>query len=173
MPVPWFDKPRNSSGSLSARLALDSQKVNKLTTIYISILVENSMSLISGVIIAFFYEWRTSLVAFGLLPFMIIAGVCQNYFANGFSAQTDKAYQDSSNLITEAMINIRTVTSFGYADMLERKYSECLKDPYLSGVKIAHIAGLMYGVSMAILFVAFALLFHFGTIFLRDNGLSV
>jgi len=39
-------------------------------------------------------------------------------FTTGFSAKTDAAYKDSSNLITEAMINIRTVTSFGYEDMI-------------------------------------------------------
>jgi hypothetical protein len=35
-------------------------------------------------------------------------------FTTGFSAKTDIAYKDSSNLITESMVNIRTVTSFGY-----------------------------------------------------------
>jgi ATP-binding cassette, subfamily B (MDR/TAP), member 1 len=35
-------------------------------------------------------------------------------FTTGFSAKTDVAYKDSSSLITESMINIRTVTSFGY-----------------------------------------------------------
>ena len=35
-------------------------------------------------------------------------------FQTGFSDKTDAAYKDSSNLIMEAMINIRTVTSFGY-----------------------------------------------------------
>jgi hypothetical protein len=35
-------------------------------------------------------------------------------FNTGFSDQTDAAYKDSSNLIMEAMINIRTVSSFGY-----------------------------------------------------------
>lgn len=54
------------------------------------------------------------MVAIGLLPFMIISGVIQMQFQTGFSDKTDAAYKDSSNLIMEAMINIRTVTSFGY-----------------------------------------------------------
>jgi ATP-binding cassette subfamily B (MDR/TAP) protein 1 len=45
---------------------------------------------------------------------MIIAGVIQMAFTTGFSDQTDAAYKDSSNLIMEAMLNIRTVSSFGY-----------------------------------------------------------
>lgn len=48
-------------------------------------------------------------------------------FTAGFSAKNDAAYKDSSSLITESMINIRTVTSFGYENMILNKYSEKLK----------------------------------------------
>ena len=50
-------------------------------------------TLIAGVTIAFVYEWRTSLVALGLLPLMIIAGVVQMAFTEGFSDKTDKVYK--------------------------------------------------------------------------------
>lgn len=123
MPINWFDKPKNSSGSLSARLAADTQTVNGLTTTYIAILIQNIANLVSGIIIAFIFEWRTSLVALGLIPFMILSGAIQMAFTTGFSAKTDSAYKDSSNLITESMINIRTVTSFGYEDMINNKYT--------------------------------------------------
>lgn len=75
MPIVWLDKPQNSSGSLSARLASDCLIVNGLTTTYISVIVQNIFNLLCGIIIAFIYEWRTSLVALGLIPLMIIAGV--------------------------------------------------------------------------------------------------
>jgi ATP-binding cassette subfamily B (MDR/TAP) protein 1 len=113
MPVRWFDKPRNSSGSLSARLASDCHSVNGLVTTFFSISVQSATTLIVGCIIAFIYEWRTTLVAFALLPLLILSGVIQMSFMNGFSDKTDKAYKESSNLITEAMNNIRTVNSFG------------------------------------------------------------
>jgi hypothetical protein len=45
---------------------------------------------------------------------MIAAGAIQMAFTTGFSEKTDSAYKDSSNLIMEAMLNIRTVSSFGY-----------------------------------------------------------
>lgn len=100
MPIVWLDQPRNSGGSLSARLASDCQTVNGLTTTYISILIQNIANLACGIIIAFIFEWRTSLVALGLIPLMIISGAIQMAFTTGFSAKTDVAYKDSSNLIT-------------------------------------------------------------------------
>jgi ATP-binding cassette subfamily B (MDR/TAP) protein 1 len=85
-----------------------------MTTTTASILIQNVSTLIAGVIIAFVNEWRTSLVSLGLLPLMIICGIIQMAFSTGFSDKTDAAYKDSSNLIMEAMVNIRTVSSFGY-----------------------------------------------------------
>lgn len=99
MPVPWFDIPRNNAGTLTARLSTDCQLVNTMTTSTVSIMIQNVSTLIAGIIIAFVHEWRTSLVALGLLPLMIIAGVIQMAFNTGFSDKTDAAYKDSSNLI--------------------------------------------------------------------------
>ena len=52
MPIVWFDKPKNNSGALSARLAADCKAVNGLATINIAILFKNLSNLLSGLIIA-------------------------------------------------------------------------------------------------------------------------
>ena len=100
MPIPWFDKPQNSSGSLSARLAADCQTINGLITTFLAIMIQILTTLIAGIVIALVYEWRTALVAIGLLPLMVISGAIQMAFTQGFSDKTDKAYKESSNLIT-------------------------------------------------------------------------
>lgn len=99
MPIPWFDIPRNNAGTLTARLSTDCQLVNTMTTTTISILIQNVSTLIAGIVIAFVHEWRTALVALGLLPLMVIAGLIQMSFNTGFSDKTDASYKDSSNLI--------------------------------------------------------------------------
>lgn len=124
MPVPWYDIPRNNAGTLGARLSTDCQLVNTMTTTTISVMIQNISTLISGIIIAFVYEWRTALVALGLLPLIVISGLIQMAFNTGFSDKTDAAYKDSSNLIMEAMINIRTVSSFGYEGIIAKKYDQ-------------------------------------------------
>ena len=80
MPIPWFDKPENSSGSLAARLAADCASVNELITTYISVSIQCLTTLVAGATVALIYEWRTSLVALGLLPLMILSGVVQMAF---------------------------------------------------------------------------------------------
>jgi ABC-type transport system involved in Fe-S cluster assembly fused permease/ATPase subunit len=58
---------------------------------------------------------------------MIICGAIQMAFSTGFSDKTDAAYKDSANLIMEAMVNIRTVSSFGYEGIIAKKYDEKMK----------------------------------------------
>jgi ATP-binding cassette subfamily B (MDR/TAP) protein 1 len=114
MPIPWFDIPKNNAGGLTARLSSDCKMVNGLTTTFIGVSLQNLVTLLTALIIGFIYEWRTSLVTLGLIPLMILAGAVQMQQSTGFSGKTDAIYKDSSSLIMEAMLNIRTVSSFGY-----------------------------------------------------------
>ena len=124
MPIPWFEKPDNGGGILTTRLSTDCQAVQGMVTTSVSVMIQNLSSLISGIIIALYHDWRTALVAIGLIPFMILAGAIQMAMATGFSDKTDKAYKVSSTLVNESMINIRTVSSFGYEGIVAKKYDE-------------------------------------------------
>lgn len=99
MPIPWFDIPKNNGGALATKLSTDCNLVNTVTTTVVSVMVQNVSTLISGIVIAFVFEWRTALVALGLLPLMILSGAIQMSLQTGFSDKTDEAYKDSSHLI--------------------------------------------------------------------------
>lgn len=70
-------------------------------------------------------------------------------------------------------MNIRTVSSFGYEDMIQHKYDAKLEEPLNMGIKKGNVSGLLYGLSQFVMFIIFALIFYLGTIFLRDNNLSI
>ena len=55
MPIVWFDIPRNNAGSLTARLSVDAEQINSLTTTIVSINIQNISTLLSGIIIAFVF----------------------------------------------------------------------------------------------------------------------
>lgn len=42
-----------------------------------------------------------------------------------------------------------------------------------NAVKKGNISGLLFGLSQFIMFVVFALIFYFGTLFIKNNGVSV
>ena len=85
MPGGWFDLPRNNAGTLSARLSTDCKNINGVASSYMGVIIQNISCLVSGLVIAFIYEWRITLVSLGLLPFMMAAGVIQMKVFVGFS----------------------------------------------------------------------------------------
>ena len=70
------------------------------------------------------------------------------------------------------MNHIRTVSSFGSEDIVERKFSEKLVDPLRFGIKKGIISGLMYGITQLALFFIFGLIFYLGLIFMVRNNLQ-
>ena len=168
MPIPWFDLPRNNAGALTARLSTDCQLVNTMTTTVVSIKIQHASTLITAIVIGFVFEWRTTLVAIALLPLMFLCGIMQMSFQMGFSDQTDEAFKDSVIVITESMVNNRTVSSFGYEDIVSRKYDEKMKKPYKLAVQRGNASGFFFGLSQVIMFSIFGILFYIGSLFVRD-----
>jgi ABC-type multidrug transport system fused ATPase/permease subunit len=58
-----------------------------MTTTYIYALFQNLSTLLTGIVIAFIFEWRTALVALGLLPFLIAAGAIRMAFRTGSASK--------------------------------------------------------------------------------------
>jgi ATP-binding cassette, subfamily B (MDR/TAP), member 1 len=99
MPVGWFDEVENNPGSLAVKLQSEAQLVNNLTSSIVGIQVSNTSALLTGMIIAFYFNWRITLVSLGLAPLMMVAGQIQAQFMQGFSEQSDDANKDSGNLV--------------------------------------------------------------------------
>lgn len=72
----------------------------------------------------------------------------------------------------EAMVNIRTVTSFGVENSIAAKYNEKLIKPYELAKRKGNLAGIFYGLSKASMYIVFALIFYIGALFVRDANVK-
>lgn len=57
MPIPFFDNPFNSSGTLTNRLAVDCKIINGLTSSILGVNLSNIGALLCGLTIAFIASW--------------------------------------------------------------------------------------------------------------------
>ncbi|KAL4481127.1 hypothetical protein ABPG72_015082 [Tetrahymena utriculariae] len=173
MPCSWFDEASNTPGTLSSKLSSDCQIINILTTNVISIQFQNLSTLLAGLIIAFVFSWRVTLVGLACMPAMMIAGALQVKFTEGFSDQTDKAYKGSGNIVTDAVTNIRTVASFANEQKIMEMMDQQLQKPAEGMKKKSIISGLMFGISQFCMFGIYALIFYVSAYFVRDYGLTI
>ncbi|KRW98762.1 P-loop containing nucleoside triphosphate hydrolase [Pseudocohnilembus persalinus] len=172
MRASWLDEPENSPGTLSSRLGSDTQIVNGITSTVVNIQISNLGALVSGLCIGFIYEWRTTLVALGCFPIIAVAGALQAKFVQGFSEQTDAGYKNSGNLIQEAVINMRTVISFGNQDAFLKSYDKRLELPQKIIEPKAHNAGFFFGLSQFLQFITYGLVIFIGAVFVKEFGVD-
>jgi len=86
MEIEWFDYPENSSRAIGARLSADAAKVRGLVGDALQLAVQNSATLVAGLVIAFISNWELSLIILALIPLIGLNGWIQMKFIQGFSA---------------------------------------------------------------------------------------
>ena len=88
--------------------------------------------------------------------------------------KTDDAYQESNALLSDIIMNYRTVISLGEknVDFILAKYHHLLEGPNRQGIKRAHVSGLLFGYSQSVRFVFVALSFYLAALVIEKFGLT-
>ncbi|CDW72619.1 abc transporter [Stylonychia lemnae] len=122
-----------------------------------------------------------ALFSLATAPFIMFAGVILQlviWDRTKSSSQAGKdsgvldPYDKSNALVSDILINYKTVISFGpkNIDQLMQRYASFLEEPMKKGHKSSHLSGLMFGYFQAIRFFFFASNFYLSTIFIYDQN---
>ncbi|GAB2214361.1 hypothetical protein Droror1_Dr00018704 [Drosera rotundifolia] len=169
MEVGWFDEPDHSSGAIGARLSADAASVKALVGDALGLLVRNVASALAGLLIAFLACWELAFIVLALLPLVWLNTHVQMKFMKGFSADAKKKFEEASQVANDAVSSIRTVASFCAEDKVIHMYEEKCKGPINAGIKQGLISGAGFGVSSAMVYLAYAACFYAGAE-LVDHG---
>jgi len=100
--------------------------IQGFTQRYIAYLILIILNILFSLIGAVAFEWRTGLTAVGLVPLIILSQAIQLAFIKGLTESKDKIYGESSQIVSESVMNIRTVYSLGSIDLMCNRYSDKL-----------------------------------------------
>ncbi|KAG2590988.1 ABC transporter B family member 4-like isoform X1 [Panicum virgatum] len=167
--VSWFDEPSNSSGALGARLYIDALNIRRLVGDNLAILVQCIVTLIAGFSIAFASDWKLTLIVICVIPVVGSQNYIQVKFLKGFSEDAKVMYEDASQVVTEAIGNIRTVASFCAEKRVITSYTQKCKASMKQGIRSGTVGGLGFSFSNLMMYLAYALCFYVGALLVHEG----
>ncbi|VAH78704.1 unnamed protein product [Triticum turgidum subsp. durum] len=157
------------SGALGARLFIDALNIRRLVGDNLAILVQCTITLISGFAIAFASDWKLTLIVICVIPFLGLQNYIQVKFLNSFSEDAKVMYEDASQVVAEAVGSIRTVASFCAEKRVITMYSKKCQATMKQGIRSGMVGGLGFSFSNLMLYLTYALCFYVGAQFVHDG----
>ncbi len=122
MPVQWFDQVSCQPEKVTTSLTQSCKYMYNFVKLFTPHLLFVIVNILGSMIGALIFEWRTGLTSFGLIPLIILSQAVQFGFIQGLSESKGKIYGDSSQIINEAVMNIKTVLSLNSPDCMRMRY---------------------------------------------------
>jgi ATP-binding cassette subfamily B (MDR/TAP) protein 1 len=110
--IGYFDKKDNAPGVISASMASDASSVNGATSEGLATALQSGFTMLAGIGIGFYFDWKLSLVCLAMSPVMMFGGAMGAKYQKGLSVSTDAASKDANLLAGDALSNFKTVISF-------------------------------------------------------------
>ncbi|XP_021283667.1 ABC transporter B family member 13-like [Herrania umbratica] len=167
--VGWFDMNENNTGSLTGALAADATLVRSALADRLSTIVQNVALTVTAFVIAFTLSWRIASVTIASFPLLIGASITEQLFLKGFGGNYSHAYSRATAVAREAIVNIRTVASFGVEDRISIQFASQLNEPKKQAFLRGHISGVGYGVSQLFAFCSYALGLWYASVLIKQK----
>lgn len=134
--------------------------------------VQLAMS-ITGFIIAFIYTWKLTLVILSVTPVLAICGAVFAALTADTTSEGQGAYGGAGAIASEVLSLIRTVHAFGGQEEEAKRYEKELAGAQKAGIAKGFFTGAGLGVTMFLIFCAYALSFWFGARLIRNKETTV
>ncbi|CAL8101732.1 unnamed protein product, partial [Calicophoron daubneyi] len=166
--VAWHDI--QSAGSLISKLSENCNHIEVGIGTKLSEFVQYISSFICGIIMAFCYGWKLTLVACAMLPVIAVVFFLFGYFMLHFTRKELQAYSKASAIAGEVLAAIKTVVAFGGEEKEVQRYSSELVHAEKVGIKKSTAIGGVAGAIGLTIFSAAALIFWYGVKLMKDDS---
>ena len=168
----YFDLKINSPGSLVTRLSFDTMNLNQLILTIFGATIECSCIAILGLIIGCIYDYRLTLIDFCFVPFIVLANVLRKSMVNGRNKIDRKANIKAGGILSECIINTKTIFSFNFQKAAIEKYLQTIEYIKQYFLRDALISGFFIGLGNFCSYAAYATIFRVAKKYILEGNLD-
>lgn len=169
LPVRFFESRK--TGEITSRLTSDIGTVQGAVSQSLAEFVNQSITLVGGIIILFVKNVQLTLVMLSILPAVIIAGA---YFGRRLR-KISTVYQDkvaeANASAEEAITGIRVVKSFTAEDLERQRYGEAIANSYTIALRRARVRAAFIPTIIAAMFIGIGIVLWYGSHLLQAGQL--
>ena len=169
----FFDISEHTPGSLLTKLSTDSTKVNGVALAIIGVIVQTSVMMIIGITLGFYYDWRITLIYLGFFPLIVFNSMMRFKTEKGFSTSDQKIEIEAGAILSESVVNTKTIFSYNMQDKVVDLYRKTLEQKNRNLLSSSLVSGVLFGLSQFFFYMIYATLFYSGGQFMLNGGLSL
>ncbi|MCJ1396244.1 hypothetical protein MMC18_009133 [Xylographa bjoerkii] len=160
----FFDRPENSSGSLTSKLSSVPTALQELMAQNLGLILNVLVNIVSSSALGIAFGWKLGLViVFGGLPLLIASGYIRIRLDQKLESSTGEQFAGSAGLATEAVTSIRTISALTLEASILREYNEALGDIMAKVIPGLVVTLIPYALSQSIDFLIMGLGFWYGS----------
>ncbi|KAL7620164.1 ATP-dependent permease [Parahypoxylon ruwenzoriense] len=172
-PKAWFDQPRHSASRINECLDRNAEEMRNIVGRFAPLLLVIIIMISSSVTWALAISWRLTLVTLSSAPLLIIATKGYNYVSRKWELRYNKAAEDTSAIMTEALINVRVVRALTLEQLFSKKYHRSTLNTIAIGVRKAFWTATLFACWQSMFWFMMALTFWYATVLAIDRGVTV
>lgn len=160
----FFDRPENSSGSITSKLSSVPTSLQELMAQNLGLIFNVSVNVLSSSILGIAFGWKLGLViVFGGLTFLIAAGYTRIRLDQKLEVSTGERFASSAGLATEAVTSIRTISSLALERSILQEYNDVLGRIVADVIPSLVVTLIPYALSQSLDFLVMGLGFWYGS----------
>ena len=168
----FFDKVENSPGALLTKLSQDTIQLNSVVQMIIGDLFHSLGSLVIGIALALYYDWRLTLISFCFIPFIIGSNLLVSLTKRSGRKSYKQMNIEAGGILSESVINTKTIFSFNFQKKAVQLYMEILESEKNNYVRDSILFGVLTGLGIFFTFANHAALFFFSKDFYLEGSLK-
>ena len=168
----FFDINENAPGALLTRLSIDTMQLNSIILSLIGSTVNCSVVAIVGLAMGFSYDWRLTLIVLVFIPFIAFSMFIRTSLRRGSNKFGVKANIEAGSILSECVVNTKTIYSFNFQSKAIEMYLDCLKFTVQQFTRDSFMNGFFIGLGQFAVFCANATVFYASKCFLLDGSLD-